>query len=59
MSRRAMAEFAAVESIQRRALTSKARVVVFAETVVPAWNTATDAFWSQTVAALQAAYFLS
>jgi hypothetical protein len=54
-----MAEFAAVESIQRRALTSKARVVVFAETVVPAWNTATDAFWSQTVAALQAAYFLS
>jgi hypothetical protein len=48
-------EFSAVQAIQRRALVSKARVVVFPETVVPAWNAATDAFWSHTVAALRLA----
>jgi hypothetical protein len=50
-----VAEFSTVESIQRRARESRARVVVFPETVVPAWNAATDAFWSQTVAALRLA----
>jgi hypothetical protein len=45
----------AVEAIQRRALDSSARVVVFPETVVPNWNAATDAFWSGSISKLQKA----
>ena len=49
----ALAEFEAVESIQRRALTSSAQVIVFPETVVPAWTAATDAFWNRTLTTLR------
>jgi len=45
-------ELDAIESIQRLALTSPARVIVFPETVVPDWNYATDLFWSSTLDAL-------
>jgi apolipoprotein N-acyltransferase len=51
----ALTEFQAVESIQRRALDSNAKVIVFPETVVPAWTAATDAFWDRTLTALRLA----
>jgi predicted amidohydrolase len=45
----AIAEFRVVESIQRRALASQAKIVVFPETVVPEWSPATEAFWEGTL----------
>ncbi len=45
-------ELVAIESIQRLALASPARVIVFPETVVPDWNDATDTFWSPALNAL-------
>lgn len=47
-------EFSAAEWLQQRALRSKARVIVFPETVVPMWTEATDLFWQQTLARLRA-----
>lgn len=46
------AEFRAAEFIQRRALASKARVIVFPETAVPRWTEATDVLWQPTLDAL-------
>jgi predicted amidohydrolase len=49
-----MAEYRAAQWIQRRAVSSAAKVIVFPETVVPAWTAATDAFWQPTLDALRA-----
>ncbi len=46
------AEFEAAEFIQERALSSRARVVVFPETAVPRWTEATDLFWQPTLDAI-------
>jgi hypothetical protein len=43
-----IAEFTAAQSIQEAALTTKATVILFPETVVPTWTAATDAFWQPT-----------
>ena len=51
----AIAEFRVVESIQRRALASQSKVVVFPETVVPEWSTATDVFWERTLNEIRSA----
>ena len=48
------AEYAAAQSIQRVALATLAKVVVFPETVVPTWTAATDTFWRPTLDRLQA-----
>jgi predicted amidohydrolase len=48
----ALDQLNAVEAIQRAALNSNARVIVFPETVVPEWSEATDAFWARTLARL-------
>ncbi len=48
------AAFQAAEWLQQRALESKAKVIIFPETVVPRWTEATDLFWEQTLAALAA-----
>ena len=45
----ALQQLQVAEAIQRDALASPARVVVFPETVVANWSLATDAFWSQTL----------
>lgn len=42
-------EFQNAEWIQQRALNSKARVVIFPETIVPRWNEATEVFWEPTL----------
>ena len=49
----ALQQLQVAEAIQRDALASPARVVVFPETVVPNWSLATDAFWSQTISKLR------
>jgi apolipoprotein N-acyltransferase len=49
-----VASFKAEEWLQQRALESRAKVIVFPETVVPRWTEATDLFWEQTLAALAA-----
>lgn len=47
-------EFRNAEWIQERVLNSRAKVIVFPETVVPRWNEATEAFWQPTLSALAA-----
>ena len=47
------AEYAAAQSIQRVALATDAKVIVFPETVVPTWTAATDTFWRPTLERLQ------
>lgn len=47
-------EFQHAEWIEQRALHSRAKVIVFPETVVPRWNEATEAFWQPTLSALTA-----
>ena len=49
-----VAQFLAAERIQELARSSKARVVIFPETVVPVWTEATGLFWQQTLAVLRA-----
>ena len=49
----ALQQLQVAEAIQRDALASPARVVVFPETVVPNWSLATDAFWSQSISKLR------
>lgn len=44
-----IARYEAVQWIQREALSTPAKVIVFPETVVPTWTPATDAFWEQTL----------
>ena len=48
------AEYRAAEQIQREALSARASVIVFPETVVPYWTASTDVFWQQTLAELKA-----
>jgi predicted amidohydrolase len=40
-----IAAYEAAAQIQVQALASDAKVIVFPETVVPAWTAATDEFW--------------
>lgn len=47
-----LSEYKAAEWIQSRALSSTAEVIVFPETVVPWWTSATEIFWQQTLDAL-------
>jgi hypothetical protein len=47
-------EFRVAESIQRMALASNSRVIVFPEFVVPQWTEATEAFWQPTLADVRA-----
>jgi hypothetical protein len=47
-------EFQQQEWIQRRALASTARVIVFPETAVQRWTEATEEFWQPTLTALAA-----
>jgi apolipoprotein N-acyltransferase len=49
-----MAEYQAAQEIQQKALSRRASVIVFPETVVPYWTASTDAFWEQTLVALRA-----
>jgi apolipoprotein N-acyltransferase len=46
-------EFRAAQWIQRRALESRSRVIVFPETVVSRWNEATEVFWEPTFSVLR------
>ena len=46
--------YTAAQSIRSRAEASRARVLIFPETVVPRWTVATDLFWQQTLANLSA-----
>jgi hypothetical protein len=48
-----LAEYRASEEIQQQALSAKASVIVFPETVVSYWTASTDEFWQQTLAALK------
>jgi hypothetical protein len=48
----AVREFRNAEWIEQRALHSRAKVIVFPETVVPRWNEATQAFWQPALSAL-------
>ena len=48
-----LAEYRAAEEIQQQALSAKASVIVFPETVVSYWTASTDEFWQQTLAALK------
>jgi hypothetical protein len=45
----ARAEFRVLSSLGSRALQSRARVIIFPETVVPMWTEATELFWGDTV----------
>jgi apolipoprotein N-acyltransferase len=47
-------EYTAAQWIQRTALATDAKVIVFPETVVPTWTAATDAFWRPTLDRLRA-----
>jgi predicted amidohydrolase len=49
-----IAEYRAAQEIHREALSRRAVVIVFPETVVPYWTTSTDTFWEETLAALRA-----
>ncbi len=44
-----VAAYEAAQWIQREALSTPAKVIVFPETVVPTWTPATDEFWQQTL----------
>ena len=45
-------EFNAAQEIQQLSLESRAKVIVFPETVVPRWSLATELFWEPTLRAL-------
>jgi predicted amidohydrolase len=49
-----VAEYTAAVEIQHEALSRRAVVIVFPETVVPYWTASTDAFWEETLVALRA-----
>jgi hypothetical protein len=49
-----IAEYRASQKIQQEALSRRAVVIVFPETVVPYWTASTDTFWEQTFATLRA-----
>ncbi|HLH01351.1 MAG TPA: hypothetical protein VKX25_01160 [Bryobacteraceae bacterium] len=49
-----LVEYQTAEEIQREALSARASVIVFPETVVPYWTASTDIFWQQTLAKLKA-----
>jgi hypothetical protein len=46
-------EYQIAEDIQSRSLASPARVIVFPESVIPNWTSATDLFWEHTITALK------
>ncbi|HZC23843.1 MAG TPA: hypothetical protein VE866_10940, partial [Candidatus Binatia bacterium] len=43
-----IAEYADAQWIQEKALSTRAKVLIFPETVIPTWTPATDIFWQQT-----------
>ena len=45
-------QYETAQYIQQRSLESRARVIVFPETVVPRWSEATDLFWGPTLSRL-------
>jgi hypothetical protein len=47
--RNPLPEFQAVDTIQQEAASSKAKVLIFPEGVVPRWTEATDTFWKTTI----------
>jgi apolipoprotein N-acyltransferase len=49
-----LAEYQDAEKMQQEALSARASVIVFPETVVPYWTASTDVFWQQTLAKLKA-----
>jgi hypothetical protein len=49
-----LSEFRVAERIQRMALASNNRVIVFPESVVPQWTEATETFWQPTLADVRA-----
>jgi apolipoprotein N-acyltransferase len=49
-----ISEYRTAQEIQREALSARASVIVFPETVVPYWTPSTDVFWQQTLAELKA-----
>jgi len=46
-------EYQIAEDIQSRSLASPARVIVFPESVIPHWTSATDLFWEHTITTLK------
>ena len=46
-------EYRAAAEIQRIAYQSKAKVIVFAESVIPGWNEGTSAFWEESIESLR------
>ncbi len=46
-------EYNIAQTIQRTALSARATVIVFPETIVPYWTAATDQFWRPTIDALR------
>jgi hypothetical protein len=48
-----LADYQAAQSIQRIAVRSEARVILFPETVVTNWNPGTDLFWKPTIDTLR------
>jgi predicted amidohydrolase len=49
-----LVQYQAALHIQQEATSRHAAVIIFPETVVPYWTTATDAFWEQTLGLLRA-----
>ena len=48
-------EYKIAEDVQSRSLSSTARVIVFPESVIPRWTTATDHFWAEALTGLKQA----
>lgn len=46
-------EYMIAETIKRQAMSSRASVIVFPETIVPYWTAATDQFWRPTIDTLR------
>jgi hypothetical protein len=46
-------EYQIIEDLKARALASKARVIVFPESIVPRWTAATDLFWADAIGGLR------
>jgi hypothetical protein len=48
------AQFAAMQWLQKRAVRSSSKVVIFPETAVPMWTAATESFWEETLSRVRA-----
>jgi apolipoprotein N-acyltransferase len=52
-SYKVLRQFQAAQYIQNRAMKSRARFIVFPESVVPSWNESTELFWEPTLSRLR------